>query len=439
MRNGPTGAVFDGGTRVLEREFGWLAEQGLGRVFEFLTALGIGLLIGLERERTPTAKAGLRTFALVALFGAASAVLAQSFDSPALVAAGAVAVALMMIAAYLHDEKPSPDPGTTTVIAVMLCYALAAMAMSGYARIAVMLAIATTILLYFKAELRGIAQRLERRDLISMLQFAVVAFIVLPLLPDRAYGPYEALNPRQVWLMVVLISGVSLAGYVALRMVGREYGAALLGLFGGLVSSTATTLSYSRYARSGTQFLGLAATVIVIANLTLLARLALLTAAVSPPLLGTLVPVLACGLAPGLIGLAIWIRGRKGEQALTMPEVTNPTELRTALAFAALYGVILLLAAWLNDLFGSQGVYAVALISGLTDVDAAALSSMRLLNLGALSGAESATSIVLAVIANIVFKLAMVLVAGGRELFTRCLALMALVAAGLGAGLALFT
>ncbi len=423
----------------MEKEFAWLAEQGLGRVPEFLTALGIGLLIGLERERNPTAKAGLRTFALVALFGAASAVLAQTFDSPALVAAGAVAVALMMIAAYLHDERPSSDPGTTTVIAVMLCYALAAMTLSGYVRISVMLAIATTILLYFKAELRGIAQRLERRDLISMLQFAVVAFIVLPLLPDRAYGPYAALNPQQVWLMVVLISGVSLAGYVALRLVGREYGAALLGIFGGLVSSTATTLSYSRYARSGTQFLGLAATVIIIANLTLLARLTLLTAAVSPQLLGTLGPVLACGLAVGLIGLVVWIRGRKEEQALTIPDVTNPTELRTALAFAALYAIVLLLAAWLYDLFGSRGVFAVALISGLTDVDAVALSSLRLLNLGALSAADASTSIVLAVIANVIFKLALVLVAGGRQLFTRCLVLMALVATGLGAGLALFT
>ena len=423
----------------MEKELAWLAEQGLGRVPEFLTALGIGLLIGLERERNPTAKAGLRTFALVALFGAASAVLAQTFDSPALLAAGAVGVALMMIAAYMHDPRPSDDPGTTTIIAVMLCYALAAMTLSGYVRISVMLAIATTILLYFKAELRGIAQRLERRDLISMLQFAVVAFIVLPLLPDRTYGPYAALNPQQVWLMVVLISGVSLAGYVALRLVGREYGAALLGIFGGLVSSTATTLSYSRYARSGTQFLSLAATVIIIANLTLLARLALLTAAVSPQLLGTLGPVLACGLAAGLIGLVIWIRGRKEEQALTIPEVTNPTELRTALAFAALYAIVLLLAAWLNDLFGSRGVYAVALISGLTDVDAVALSSLRLLNLGALSGADASTSIVLAVISNVVFKLALVLVAGGRQLFTRCLVLMALVAAGLGAGLALFT
>lgn len=420
-------------------EFQWLAEQGLERLPEFLTALAIGLLIGLERERNPTAKAGLRTFALVALFGAASAALADRFEFPALVAAGAVAVALMMIAAYFRDEKLSDDPGTTTVIAVLLCYSLAAMAMAGFARIAVMLAIATTILLYFKSELSGVAQRLERRDLISMLQFAVVTFIVLPLLPDREFGPYAALNPRQIWLMVVLISGVSLAGYVALRLVGREYGAILLGTFGGLVSSTATTLAYSRYGRTTMQLWNLSVAVIVIANLVVLARLAVLAAVVSPPVLGKLAPVLACGLIPGLAAVAAWMRMRKQEHALTIPEVRNPTELRAALAFGALYAVVLLLAAWLNDLAGSRGVYAVALVSGLTDVDAVTLSSLRLFELGSLSDTQCVIAIVLALAANMLFKLGLVLVAGGRDLFVRCLPLILLVAAGLGAGLLLFS
>lgn len=419
-------------------EFQWLAEQGLERLPEFLTALAIGLLIGLERERNPTAKAGLRTFALVALFGAASAALADRFEFPALVAVGAAAVALMMIAAYFRDEKHSDDPGTTTVIAVLLCYTLAAMTMAGFARIAVMLAIAATVLLYFKAELRGIAQRLERRDLISMLQFAVVTFIVLPLLPDRVFGPYGALNPHQVWVMVVLISGVSLAGYVALRLVGREYGATLLGLFGGLVSSTATTLAYSRYGRANMQLWNLSVTVIVIANLVVLGRLAVLAAVVSPQLLGLLAPVLACGLIPGLVAVVAWIRIREEEHALTIPEVRNPTELRAALTFGALYAVVLLVTAWLNDLAGSKGVYAVALVSGLTDVDAVTLSSLRLFGLGSISDTECVVAIVLALAANMLFKLGLVLVAGGRGLFVRCVPMMLLVAAGLGAGLALF-
>ena len=424
---------------MLETQFQWLAEQGLERLPEFLTALAIGLLIGLERERNPTAKAGLRTFALVSLFGAASAALADRFEFPVLVATGAVAVALMMIAAYFRDERASDDPGTTTVIAVLLCYTLAAMTMAGFARIAVMLAIGTTILLYFKTELRGIAQRLERRDLISMLQFAVVTFIVLPLLPDRDLGPYAALNPRQIWMMVVLISGVSLAGYVALRLVGREYGATLLGLFGGLVSSTATTLAYSRYGRANNQLWNLSVTVIVIANLVVLLRLTVLASVVSPKLLGAMAMVMGCGLLPGLVAVVIWMWMGKDKPALTIPDVRNPTELRTALTFGALYAAVLILAAWLNDAAGSRGVYAVALISGLTDVDAVTLSSLRLHEIGSLSGTQAVTSITIAVLANMSFKLGLILVAGGRDLFIRCLPAMLVVAAGLGVGLAAFS
>lgn len=433
-RPGETGA-----NRMLQEQYSWLQEQGLDSLPEFLTALGIGLLIGLERERNPTAKAGLRTFALVALFGAASAALAARFEFPALVAAGAVAVAVMMIAAYFRDEKTSDDPGTTTIIAVMLCYALAAMTMAGFSRLAVMLAIATTILLYFKAELRGVAQGLERRDLISMLQFAVVTFIVLPILPDRDLGPYAALNPRQIWMMVVLISGVSLAGYIALRLVGREYGATLLGLFGGLVSSTATTLAYSRYGRTNSQLWNLSVTVILIANLVVLLRLIVLASVVSPKLLAAMAMVLGCGLLPGLIAVVIWMRARNDKPALTMPDVRNPTELRTALTFGVVYAVVLLLTAWLNDTAGSRGVYAVAVISGLTDVDAVTLSSLRLHEIGSLSGAQAVTSITVAVLANMSFKLGLILVAGGRDLFVRCLPLMLLVAAGLGVGLAAFS
>ena len=285
----------------------WLTEQGLEALPQYLTALAIGLLIGLERERNPTAKAGLRTFALVALAGAMSATLAETFAAPYIIAVGLGAVALMMIAAYYHHHEAFHewDPGTTTIAAVIGCYMLGAMTLTGFARLAVILGILATTLLYFKAELRGVARRLERRDLVSMLQFAVVAFVVLPLLPDRGFGPYAALNPRHIWLMVVLISGVSLAGYVALRLVGREHGAMLLGLFGGLVSSTATTLAYSRYARSGGEFTGLASVVIVTANLVLLVRLAVLAAITAPGILGVLGPVLAVALAAGAAVFAI--------------------------------------------------------------------------------------------------------------------------------------
>ncbi len=420
--------------------FDWLADEGLERLPQFLTALAIGLLIGLERERNPTAKAGLRTFALVALAGAASAVLADVFASPFIVAAGLGAVALMMIAAYYHHQEAFHewDPGTTTIAAVCCCYLLAAMVVAGFARLAVILAILATILLYFKAELGGAARGLERRDLVSMLQFAVVAFVVLPLAPDRGLGPYAALNPRHVWLMVVLISGVSLAGYVAMKIAGREHGAVLLGFLGGLVSSTATTLAYSRYARGGEAFAGTARTVILVANLVLLLRLAALAAVLAPGVLVVLGPVLGVALVAGAAVYGIGGRGSAAGPELAMPPVGNPAELRAALGFAALYAAVLMLAAWLGDTWGSSGLYALATASGLADVDAITLSNLRLYGLGRLSAAQVATASMLAVSANAAFKLGIVRFAGGSALFRRCLPAMAASAAAGAIGVAWF-
>ncbi len=419
----------------------WLADQGLDRLPEFLTALAIGLLIGLERERNPTAKAGLRTFSLVALVGAAAAVLAGVFSAPSIIGVGLGAVAFTMIAAYYHhhEEFHEWDPGTTTIAAVIACYLLAAMVMSGYARLAVILAILVTILLYFKAELRGAARGLERRDLVSILQFAVVTFVVLPLLPDRGFGPYAALNPRHIWLMVVLISGVSLAGYVALRVVGPARGALLLGLFGGLVSSTATTLSFSRHARAQSVSTDLSATVIIAANLVLLLRLAIITAVVASSALVIVGPVIGVALLSGAAAYALGSRRNSKESPLSVPAIDNPSELRPALGFAALYAAVLLLSAWLVDLAGSEGIYAIAAVSGLTDVDAITLSALRLFAVGTLSIAQVATAVVLAISANVAFKLAISLAIGGGDLFRRCLPAMTAVVVGAWIGLALFT
>lgn len=418
----------------------WLNAQGLDRLPEFLTALAIGLLMGLERERSPTAKAGLRTFALVALAGAAAATLAGVLGAPSIIVVGLGAVALTMIAAYYHHHEPihDLDPGTTTIAAVIVCYLLAVMALTGYTQLAAMIAILTTSLLYFKTELHGAAHKLERRDLVSILQFAVVAFVALPLLPDQTFGPYGALNPHHIWFMVVLISGVSLAGYAALRFIGREHGAVLLGLFGGLVSSTATTLAYSRYARNESDLTTLATTVVISANLILLVRLTVLAAIVAPASLSVLAPVMATALVAGIAVCALGWRSNATPSELTIPEIKNPTELRTALGFAGLYAAVLLLTAWLVDVAGSNGVYTAALISGLTDVDAITLSSLRLYSLGTLSGSQVAISIVLAVSANSVFKLGVVRVVGGSELFRRCLPAMAAVVAAAGIALLLF-
>ena len=397
-------------------ETGFLQGTDIEALPQFLTSLAIGLLIGLERERNPSARAGLRTFALVALFGTLIALLAAKLDSPWLLVAGLLAVAGMIITAYIRNTREENDPGTTTVIALLICYGLGVMVWYGLAELAVMLAIGTTALLYFKPELRGISQKLTRRDLVAVLQFSVLTFIVLPILPDQDFGPYGAFNPHHAWLMVVLISGISLAGYIALHLAGTRYGAPLLGFFGGLASSTATTLIYAKHGKSNPIMLNLAALVIVIASMVVLLRLLVVSAVVAYGALPGLLPVLAGGLLFGLmVALYNW-RKMSHATELYVPETSNPAELHTAVGFGLLYVIVLLGAAWMADIAGNQGLYALALVSGLTDVDAITLSSLRLFNLGQLNEQQTITTITLAFIANLVFKFGMVVFIGGWSL-----------------------
>ncbi|MDO8813506.1 MAG: MgtC/SapB family protein [Gallionella sp.] len=413
----------------------FLHSNGIEALPQFLTSLAIGLLIGLERERNPSAKAGLRTFALVAVFGTLAALLSSKLGSPWLLIAGLLAVAGMIIAAYINNPSEESDPGTTTVVALILCYGLGAMIWYDLAKLAVMLAIGITALLYFKPELRGISQKLTRRDLVAVLQFSVLTFIVLPILPDQNYGPYDAFNPHQAWLMVVLISGVSLAGYAALHVVGTRYGAPLLGFLGGLVSSTATTMIYAKHGKGNQAMLSLAASVIVIASMVVLLRLLMVSAAVAYGALPSLLPSMAGGLLFGsMVALYNWRKMSKATE-LYIPETSNPAELHTAIGFGLLYVVVLLGAAWMTDLAGSQGLYAVALASGLTDVDAITLSSLRLFNLGQLSEQQTVTAIALAVLANLAFKFGMVVFIGGWALARQVAVGFAAIACGVIAGL----
>lgn len=411
-------------------ELTWLDDPAFAQLPAFATSLAIGLLIGLERERHPAAKAGLRTFALVALLAAVLAFLGDALETPWMLIGGLVLVGGMIIGAYARGEAYS-EPGTTTVTALLICYGLSAMVWYGQVKAAVMLAVVTVTLLYFKPELSGMTRRLTRRDLISMLQFAVLTLVVLPLLPDQSYGPYGVLNPYQIWLIVVLISGISLAGYIALRLVGQRYGAPLLGFLGGLVSSTATTLVYARHARGHADMQTLAVFVIVIANIVVLFRLAVLSAVVSPGMMVTLMPILAAGFLAGALALIyLWRRTYHVDDA-PIPDIKNPTELTAAFSFAGVYAVVVFLSAWLSDIAGEKGLYALAVISGLTDVDAIALSVLRLFNLGQQGAHAAAIAIVLAVLSNMAFKLAMVLVVGGKSLFRRCAIAIGAVATGL--------
>ncbi|MDO9101438.1 MAG: MgtC/SapB family protein [Candidatus Nitrotoga sp.] len=390
--------------------------NGIEFLPQFLASLAIGLLIGLERERRPSSKAGLRTFALVALMGTLAALLSSKIGSPWLLVTGFCIVGVMIIAAYLTSPTEENDPGTTTVAALLLCYALGALIWYGQTTLAVMLAIITTTLLYFKPELRGITKRLTRRDLVSILQFLVLTFVILPILPNQNYGPYDTFNPHQIWMMVVLISGLSLAGYVALHWTSQRYGAPLLGLLGGLVSSTATTLVYARHGKISEVMARLSAVVILLSSQVVLMRLTVLSAVVSPNLLAKLLPVMGLGLLFGLVVTLFDWRKLHTSSDLPMPKTSNPTEILTALSFGLLYAVVLFFSAWISDIAGSGGLYVVALISGLTDVDAITLSSLRLFDLNKLSDDQAVTAISLAFLSNMVFKFGLVVFIGGTTL-----------------------
>lgn len=387
--------------------------EELDHFIRLLQSLGIGLLIGLERERREEARAGVRTFALIALSGALTAFLAAKFGSVWIMAAALLVLGGGLTAAHMRGTNVT-DPGTTSIAAAVVTFALGAMTWADHAPLAVSVAILTTALLYFRAELHGAVARLSRQDIVSLLQVSVLAFVVLPLLPDRGFGPYAVLNPYRIGLLAALISSLSFVGYLALRLLPAGNGVLLLGIAGGLASTTATTLAFSRYARRDAHLTSTAQLVILLANLVLFIRVGVLAALVAPAVLAALVPPLAAGLAVGGAYVA-WCWRQHGHQGAP-PEldIRSPADLRTALGFAALFAVVQLSAAWLNDKAGAAGLGFVAFAAGLTDLDAITLSSLRMANAAQISIERAGTAILIAYMANLAFKLSTVGVLGTR-------------------------
>ena len=415
----------------------FVAPELAAPVEAFATALGIGLLVGMERERRPDSAAGLRTFALVSMLGCLCALLGEKTGGPWILAAGLIVISVAMVASNFSSRQEEQYRGFTSEAAIIVTYGLGAAVWFGYATLAVMLAITTTILLYFKAELRDISERMTTRDINSILQFAVLSLVILPILPNHDFGPYNAINPRQVWWMVVLISGLALAGYMALRIIGARHGAAVLGIFGGLASSTATTMMFSRHARDHGDLVRMSGTVILIANVMVMIRLGLVAAVVAPTLIAPVTTVFACGILPGVaMALYSW-KVLSAADDLPMPEITNPTELKIAISFGALYALVLLASAWLQDIAGSKGLYIVALASGLTDADASVLSTLRLFNLETIPGSAAVTAVTLALMANLLFKIGLVISIGGGKLARHALPGLLAIGGGMALGLLL--
>ncbi len=419
------------------------AEDLTQHLLTFTVSLAIGLLVGLEREQHALTKAGLRTFALIALLGTLAGLISETLHTAWIIAATAISLTAALAGAYFVDPRTTADDsGTTTVAAALGVFLLGVIVYFGDWLLAVTLAVVITTLLHFKPELEGISRRLTPQDTRSMLQFAVLTAVILPLLPNVPYGPYGVLNPFQMWMMVVLISGVSLVGYVAWRLM-RERGDGawranllLTGALGGVVSSTATTLVFARHVKTGVMSPSSALVVIALANTVMLLRVLLFAAVVAPSAAAF---VASCLVPAALFAApALWATWRRaGPDGLRSKETyRNPTNLPVALAFVAGYAVVLLVSAWLSETLGRNALFGLAAVAGLTDVDPISLSTLQLFRAGAIHGIDTATAITLAVGANLVMKATLVATVAGAVLWKPTARAFAGPLLGLACGLA---
>jgi uncharacterized membrane protein (DUF4010 family) len=394
-------------------------------------SLGVGLLVGLQREQAGSKLAGVRTFPLIALLGTLSGMVG-AHQGGWVVAAGLLAVVIATSAGnlLLLRQEGERDAGLTTEIAILVMYVLGVYASFGDPWVVLAVGATVAILLFLKPGLHSLAGRIGDRDMRAILLFAAITFIVLPVLPDKGYGPYDVWNPRQIWVVVVLVVGISLGGYIAYKLLGGEGGTLAAGLLGGLVSSTATTVSYARRAAAQRDLTGAAVLVISIATCVAYGRVLAEIGVVSPRLLrAAALPIGAMALLGLLATGAAWaLMSRDGDK---MPEPQNPTQLRSALVFAAVLALVLLAVTAARERLGPEGMYAVSALGGLVDLDAITLSNA--------SEAERAEgmvrmawrAIIVAIMANLAFKLGVVAALGSRGVLWRLAAIFgAQIAAG---------
>jgi uncharacterized membrane protein (DUF4010 family) len=378
-------------------------------------SLGLGLLVGLQREWKETDTAGIRTFPLITLLGTLTTTVTGG-EAGWFSAAGLIALAIaLVIANFSKWNTGQLQPGITTEVAAYLMFTVGAAAGAGLQGPAIVIGGITAVLLHWKKQLHGWVHRVGEKDLRGLINFVLVALVILPVLPNEAFGPYEVLNPFKVWRMVVLIVGISLAAFVIYKVVGTGAGTVLSGILGGLISSTATTLSHAQQTRKNASFSGAAALVIVLASAMATVRVLAEIAAVSWSLLRVAILPISIVLLLLVLAAVVLYWGSRRQQA-EFPEMENPARLKPAMIFGILYALILLGVAAAQDLYGESVLYVIASISGSVNLDAITLSSAALFNDGRIDPTTAWRVILTAIVANLGFKLVVIAVFGSRSL-----------------------
>jgi uncharacterized membrane protein (DUF4010 family) len=401
----------------------------------FGIAISLGILLGLERQRTigEEGGAGVRTFALIALAGAIAGYLDANLGLHGFALALFVAVAALIVSLYLVTGLRG-DTGITTECSALLCFMLGLMCARGQVQLAASIGVTMALLLALRDWLHQLARRIEAADVEATLQFAIVTLIVLPLVPDQNYGPapLNVLNPYKIWLMVVLISGLNFASYLLVKTVGTDQGIGIAGLLGGLVSSTAVTLGFSQRSRQAGADASALAFGIMLAWTVMFFRVVIMASIINGPLGWRLAVAMAllCAVSLGAC-YWLWRRRRQMERGKVEPG-ENPFELGEAVKFGLLFGVVVFVAKAAEVYLGEAGLYLAAAVAGLTDVDAITLAMADLAKGDAAQVTVAARAILIAVIANTLVKSGMAISLGSAEL--RLLALPisgALLAAGI--------
>lgn len=414
----------------------------VGGVFGIVVAIFLGALIGLQREYTQQhlnykSFAGFRTFILVAFLGSILGYLTKSFDSTWVIL-GFVATVLFAVSAYFVLYKNSKNVSGTTEIAFILTYILGVMATTGNSELAVVFGIIIATFLTFKERLHGIAKRLESKELVGMIEFALIAFVVLPFLPNKNYSPLDIpglgnvltglgasskflsqldiFNLHTIWLMVIFIAGINLVGYFAVKLIGSKRGYGIIGFVGGLVSSTAVTLSMAEESKENKKVFHPFLLATIIASSVMFIRVIFEVAVVNSLLLPSL--VLPMGVMAILgFGIAFMFYKRKNKKKKEVEEVElkQPFALGPALKFGGFFVLILFLSKLTQILFGKIGIYFTSLFSGLADFDAITLTMSNLSKTGEIGSTVATIAIILAVASNTLVKAGIAYFMGNKK------------------------
>ncbi len=367
----------------------------------FGIAVALGLIVGFERESAAGKPLGVRSFVFITVFGGLCAQLGAE-SRTWVIAAGLLALGLVL-AAYIKDRQL---PGMTTLLAALVMFLIGAAAVAGYHVQAIVLGGAVSLLLHWKQPLHRWVDKLGEEDFEIVARFILIALVVLPVLPNETFGPLDVFNPFQAWLLVVLIVAINLGGFLAFRLSSAPVGMWLAGVLGGFVSSTATTVSYAGISKRSPGLSSVAALVILLASTVVYLRIIVELSVVAPALVPSIAgPTAVFGMVMLGICLVVYGNARRNRAHAELPERTNPAQFRMALGFAGVYVVVLFAVAMAKEFIGDRAIFAVAVISGLTDVDALTLSVGQLFDHGKLDADIAWRAIFLATLANLSFKM----------------------------------